>query len=291
MAAAGLMEDFTLPADLEAAEPPEARGLRRDEVRLLISDVDHDSIEHAQFRDLPKWLSAGDLLVVNTSGTLNAALPATSDSGEAFELHLSTELPGGFWTVEVRRPGARASVPCVDRHAGITFRLPAGGSATLLAPYPLIDSLTAASRLWIAALHFPVPSLQYLDQHGTPIRYSYVTRPWPSSMYQTVFATEPAVRRCRRPADRSRRSSSLDSFLRVFRLRRCCSTLAWPVWSITNRRTKSTTACPVTLPSASTQRDTPGDMSWQSGRQLCVPSRRSRMNGARRFPERVGPVS
>jgi S-adenosylmethionine:tRNA ribosyltransferase-isomerase len=193
MAAAGLMEDFTLPADLEAAEPPEARGLRRDDVRLLVSDVGHDSIEHARFRDLPKWLSPGDLLVVNTSGTLNAALPATSDSGEAFELHLSTELPGGFWTVEVRRPGAGAgaSVPYVDRHAGTTFRLPAEGSATLLAPYPLIDSLTAASRLWIAALHFPVPSLQYMDQHGTPIRYSYVTRPWPSSMYQTVFATEP----------------------------------------------------------------------------------------------------
>ena len=191
MAAAGLMEDFTLPADLEAAEPPEARGLRRDEVRLLVSDVDHDSIEHARFRELPKWLSAGDLLVVNTSGTLNAALPATNESGEAFELHLSTQLPGGFWTVEVRRPGAGASVPCVDRHAGITLRLPAEGSATLLAPYPLVDSVTAASRLWIAAVHFPVQTLQYLNQHGMPIRYSYVTRPWPSSMYQTVFATEP----------------------------------------------------------------------------------------------------
>src|SRR5262252_8531234 len=106
MAAAGLIEDFKLTADLEAAEPPEARGLRRDEVRLLVSDLDHDSIEHAHFYDLPRWLSAGDLLVVNTSGTLNAALPATSSSSEEFELHLSTELPGGFWTVEIRRPGA-----------------------------------------------------------------------------------------------------------------------------------------------------------------------------------------
>ena len=35
-----VMADFTLPASLEAAEPPEARGLRRDEVRLLVSDVD-----------------------------------------------------------------------------------------------------------------------------------------------------------------------------------------------------------------------------------------------------------
>jgi S-adenosylmethionine:tRNA ribosyltransferase-isomerase len=186
-----MMEDFTVPADLEAAEPPEARGLRRDEVRLLVSDLDRDSIEHARFHDLPRWFSPGDLLVVNTSGTLNAALPATTSSGEAFELHLSTQLPGGFWTVEVRQPGAGASLPSVAPHAGITFRLPAGGSATLLAPYPLIDSLTAASRLWIAALRLPVQILRYLDQHGMPIRYSYVTRSWPSSMYQTVFATEP----------------------------------------------------------------------------------------------------
>jgi S-adenosylmethionine:tRNA ribosyltransferase-isomerase len=156
-----------------------------------VSDLEHDSIEHAHFHDLPRWLSTGDLLVVNTSGTLNAALPASSSSGEAFELHLSTKLPGGFWTVEVRRPRAGGSVPSMGAYAGVTLRLPAEGSATLLAPYPLTGSLRAPSRLWIAALHLPVQTPGYLDQHGMPIRYSYVTQPWPSSMYQTVFATEP----------------------------------------------------------------------------------------------------
>ena len=57
MAAAGVIEDFELPAELEAAEPPEARGLRRDEVRLLVSDLERDSIDHARFSDLPRWLS------------------------------------------------------------------------------------------------------------------------------------------------------------------------------------------------------------------------------------------
>jgi S-adenosylmethionine:tRNA ribosyltransferase-isomerase len=103
MASAKVMAEFTLPASLEAAEPPEARGLRRDEVRLLVSDVINDSIDHARFHDLPRWLSPGDLLVVNTSGTLNAALTATSETGETYELHLSTQMPGGFWTAEVRR--------------------------------------------------------------------------------------------------------------------------------------------------------------------------------------------
>lgn len=191
MAAAGLMADVAQPDYLEATEPPEARGLRRDEVRLLVSNIENDSIEHARFADLPRWLTPGDLLVVNTSGTLKAAVEATSESGEAFELHFSTRLPGGFWTIEVRRPGGGASLPDTSARAGQTLLLPDAGRATLLAPYPLIDSLTSPSRLWIAAVQLPSPVLPYLDEHGFPIRYSYVTQPWPISMYQTVFATEP----------------------------------------------------------------------------------------------------
>jgi S-adenosylmethionine:tRNA ribosyltransferase-isomerase len=184
------MAELTLPASRDASEPPEARGLRRDEVRLLVSDMARDSIEHARFKDLPRWLTAGDLLVVNTSGTLNAALSATSDTAEAYELHLSTQLPGGFWTVEVRRPHAGASIPFSEVRAGTTFSLAADGRATVLAPYPLGDSIDLPSRLWIAAVHFPCPALSYLERFGFPIRYAYVPRQWPSSMYQTVFVTE-----------------------------------------------------------------------------------------------------
>ena len=191
MASAGVIADFTLPAHLEATEPPEARGLRRDEVRLLVSDLERESIEHAHFHELPRWLSRGDLLVVNTSGTLNAALPATTGSGDAFEIHVSTLLPGGFWTVEVRRPDSVASAPSRESHAGTTFRLPAGGSATVLAPYPLVHPKRTTSRLWIAAIEHPGSLVSYLEKHGFPIRYRYVTKPWPGSMYQTVFVTEP----------------------------------------------------------------------------------------------------
>jgi S-adenosylmethionine:tRNA ribosyltransferase-isomerase len=191
MAAAGVMADFELPAALEAREPPEARGLRRDDVRMLVSDVDRDSVEHARFHDLPRWLSEGDLLVVNTSGTLNAALSVRTDAGEPFELHLSTRLPGGFWTVELRQPGPVASLPYHDARPGLTLRLPADARATLLAPYPFADRLDVPSRLWMAALQLPDRAPAYLDRHGAPIRYSYVARQWPGAMYQTVFATEP----------------------------------------------------------------------------------------------------
>jgi S-adenosylmethionine:tRNA ribosyltransferase-isomerase len=191
MAGAGVVADFELPAGLEAAEPPEARGLRRDQVRLLVSDVEADAIEHARFHDLPRWLAAGDLLVVNTSGTLNAALSVTNADGDTFELHLSTQLPGGLWTVEVRQPGTPASVPYHEARVGTTFRLPADGQITLLAPYPLIDSLDSPSRLWVAAMRLPCSFVAYLHTYGFPIRYGYVKQSWPSSMYQTVFATEP----------------------------------------------------------------------------------------------------
>ncbi|MGH2399951.1 MAG: S-adenosylmethionine:tRNA ribosyltransferase-isomerase, partial [bacterium] len=62
--------EFTIPKELEASAPPEARGLTRDGVRLLISHLRSDTLTHAKFSDLPQLLRPGDLLVVNTSATL-----------------------------------------------------------------------------------------------------------------------------------------------------------------------------------------------------------------------------
>ena len=191
MAAAGVIETFSLPKVLAATEPPEARGLRRDDVRLLVSRVDSDSILHSRFSELPRWLAPGDLLVVNTSGTLNAALEATTADGDRLELHVSTRLPGDFWVVEVRGPGPVASLPFRDAHAGMVLQLEQDSRAVLLAPYPLTATVDARSRLWLAALELSRPVLLYLERFGSPIRYSYVTRSWPPSMYQTIFATEP----------------------------------------------------------------------------------------------------
>src|SRR5690349_2046887 len=157
MAATSVISDFELPSELEAHEPPEARGLRRDEVRLLVSNLKNDSIEHARFADLGRWLSAGDLLVVNTSATVKASLPARTDAGRALELHLSTRLPGGLWSVEVREPNGLASVPYVGAVAGMELCLPAHAKVTLLAPYPFAGALSSSSRLWTAAIELTGP--------------------------------------------------------------------------------------------------------------------------------------
>ena len=90
--------NFSLPTELEASEPPEARGLARDEVRLMVSYRASNRVIHTQFRELDAYLDAGDLLVINTSGTMNAALQARREDGTACELHLSTRLPASLET-------------------------------------------------------------------------------------------------------------------------------------------------------------------------------------------------
>lgn len=184
--------DFILPADLEAGEPPEARGLARDEVRLLVSHRGDDRLEHARFRDLDRYLRPGDVLAINTSGTLNAALPARRADGTPLELHLSTRLPAELWSVEVRRPDATGTKPFRGAVAAEALKLPAGGTATLHTPYRADQRYRAADvRLWIATLDLPEPLDEYLARHGFPIRYGYVREPWPAAYYQTVYATEP----------------------------------------------------------------------------------------------------
>ena len=181
--------DFELTPALEAAEPPEARGLARDEVRLMVSYRDDDRIVHAGFRDLPDFLQSGDVLVVNTSGTMNAALPATRADGSPLTLHLSTRLPADLWTVELRTQNLE---PLFDGEPGETLRLPEGGLTSLHTPYRPGNRKQGGekSRLWVSTLDIPFSLNEYLGWYGAPIRYRYVREAWPSGYYQTVYATE-----------------------------------------------------------------------------------------------------
>jgi S-adenosylmethionine:tRNA ribosyltransferase-isomerase len=187
--------DFKLPRRLEAGEPPEARGLARDQVRLMVSYLDGSPLRHTRFDRLTEVLGPGDLLVVNTSGTLNAALPARREDGLPLELHLSTHLPARLWVIELRQPTPDGALPYFTAAPGERVALPAGGSATLLTSYRCDQRspLTANSRrrLWIAELSFPLDFHTYLQTYGFPIRYPYVRETWPASYYQTVFASEP----------------------------------------------------------------------------------------------------
>jgi S-adenosylmethionine:tRNA ribosyltransferase-isomerase len=212
---------------LAASQPPEARGLSRDGVRLLVATP--DGMVHARFGDLPRFLSAGDLLVVNTSGTFAAAVDGRRGDGRPVVMHFSSPLdegtpwagtsdgrssgvrnaaertPGG--PARERTPGgpagegapgetswlvelrenAAATGPVTDAAPGETLTLPDGGSLTLLRRYPG----PTAIRMWAASVAVRGAPGAFLARHGRPIRYSYVPDPWPLSAYQTVFARSP----------------------------------------------------------------------------------------------------
>jgi S-adenosylmethionine:tRNA ribosyltransferase-isomerase len=169
---------------LAASRPPEERGLTRDGVRLLVATP--DGLVHARFRDLPRFLSPGDLLIVNTSATIAAAVDGERGDGRPVTVHVSSPLDDGTWLIELRDRSATAG-RVTDATAGETVKLPAGASLTLLHPYPG----PAATRMWAAAVTAGDDLAAFLARHGRPIRYSYVPDPWPLAAYQTVFARSP----------------------------------------------------------------------------------------------------
>jgi S-adenosylmethionine:tRNA ribosyltransferase-isomerase len=177
--------DFELPPGLEAGQPPEARGLARDDVRLLVAES--SGLRHARFAGLGQFLSPGDVLVVNTSATLAAAIDGRRPDGSAVTVHFSTLLDDGSWLVELRPPG-RATGPVTDAAAGQRVELAAGAALTLRRAVPRTG---AVPRLWQARVAVEGDVRAYLAVHGRPITYAYLTGSWPLSAYQTVFARDP----------------------------------------------------------------------------------------------------
>ncbi len=174
-------ESFVLPPEREASGPPESRGLARDEVRMLVSD--NGKLTHARFRELPTFLRPGDLVVVNNSATMTAAVDARI-GGSDVVLHFSTWLDDGSWVIEVRStdghpgdwstlvPGTR--IVCAD-----------GVVVTLVEPW-----LPAAHRLWTARIDTPRPVIDWLRGRGRPITYAYLRQRWSATYYETIFGRE-----------------------------------------------------------------------------------------------------
>ena len=178
---------FSLPLELEAREPIEATGQQRDAVRLEVASATR-GISHTKFSFLDTFLAAGDLLVANDSATLPAALDGAIGD-RSVRLHISTPIPASRKRlVEVREPDGPVSHPLTLRQHEVEVDLPDGGIAKLERP---IASVADTSRLWEAHLELPLPLVRYLHRWGQPIRYRYVSEPWPLSCYQTIFAAPP----------------------------------------------------------------------------------------------------
>jgi S-adenosylmethionine:tRNA ribosyltransferase-isomerase len=189
-----------VPAELSARVPAEQRGpgLDRDAVRLLVSRG--TEVAHHGFAELPALLRAGDLLIVNTSRTLPAAVDGIAGHARVV-VHFSTRGDDGRWAVESRDPDGRGTTrPRAGGPADSVVRLP--GGVRLVYEEPLAGG---SGRLWWARVSADVPSL--LRRHGRPIRYSYTERDQPLSVHQTVFAL---------PSDDGTGSAEMPSAARPF---------------------------------------------------------------------------
>jgi S-adenosylmethionine:tRNA ribosyltransferase-isomerase len=218
---------FRLPPELEAAAPPEARGLRRDHVRLLVVDRADGSVDHHRFHELPRLLDSGDLLVVNDSRTLPASLLGRTAAGEPVEVRLAARDPGGPGGADEPGRGpedadgrepAGAAVPRAERAerwAVLVLGVPVGHPDPALVPTdarPAAPVLAAGERLefagglgatvlgrheearplvWLAFDAAGERLAEALHRAGRPVRYAYVPRAWPLHHYQTLFAAGP----------------------------------------------------------------------------------------------------
>jgi S-adenosylmethionine:tRNA ribosyltransferase-isomerase len=176
---------FELQPDLEAHEPPEARGLSRDGVRLLLARRTDGSVEHHTFADLPDLLTPGDVVVINVSATIPAAVPARRSKGTRVRVHFATRAPhleDDWRVVEIRSADGRrpARLP-----AGERLELRGGAALDLVAPY------ASGQRLMLARFCCALLVDEYLERHGDPIRYGHVRGRWPLEAYQNVYAISP----------------------------------------------------------------------------------------------------
>ena len=175
---------FTLPPELAADEPPERRGIARDEVRLLVIDRASGQLEHTRFDHFGEFLRAGDLLVFNSSRTLPASLSGCVEQGPCIEIRLAEHLPDDSWLALLRCQrgdpfscGLRPKM-LVDLGQGLT--------ATIRMRDEHIP------RLW--QLSFSKSGSELINAFylvGQPVRYEYVSAPWGLDYYQTVYAREP----------------------------------------------------------------------------------------------------
>ncbi|GHH89325.1 S-adenosylmethionine:tRNA ribosyltransferase-isomerase [Streptomyces capitiformicae] len=210
-----------VPEELHARVPAEQRGpgLERDSVRLLVSRG--TEVSHHAFAELPRLLRAGDLLVVNTSPTLAAAVDGAIGHARVV-VHFSTRGDDGRWAVELRDPDGRGTTRALiwssarstrwkggggrraGGPAGAEVRLP--GGVRLVLEEPLSER---GGRLWWARVSSSAVA-GMLREHGRPIRYSYTARDQPLSVYQTVFAL---------PSDDGAGSAEMPSAARPFTAR------------------------------------------------------------------------
>jgi len=179
--------EFDLPLQLACPKPTEERNLRRDEVRLLVT-TKAGTIEHTTFNQLPSFLQKGDVLVVNTSATIAAALPVSLPGGRQGKLHISTKLNDRKWLIEIREITGNKTIRWHEGEEEMVFQLPLAAHVTLKHRFYKNEQWL---NLWVAEFNTYQPMQAWLAENARPIQYEKLDRQYPLSYYQTFFSFHP----------------------------------------------------------------------------------------------------
>lgn len=178
---------FDLPKHLACPQPTEERNMRRDEVRLLVTNG-RGQAEHSHFYDLGSYLQAGDVLVVNTSAVRSSALPVFLPGGREGRIHFSSRLNEEEWLIEIRKIKGQKTIRWKGGSEGMVFPLPAAAQIKLKERYyndhRLLD-------LWVAEFSTHLRPEAYLAVHAQPIQYEKLNEAYPLTYYQTFFNFHP----------------------------------------------------------------------------------------------------
>ncbi|WP_053366624.1 S-adenosylmethionine:tRNA ribosyltransferase-isomerase [Bacillus sp. FJAT-27245] len=168
---------FNLPPSLNAAAPPERRGVRRDHVRMMVLSKETGYGCHDSFYNLDQYLNEGDVLVLNSSRTIPAILRGRLlEREEEVEIRLAGKIDGSRWYALIVSPS-------LDTGETIWF------SGRLEA---VVEK--AAGDTPLSVICFSKSGTSLFDEIyslGEPIRYEYIETPWSLDYYQTVFASHP----------------------------------------------------------------------------------------------------
>ena len=178
---------FDLPQSLACPQPTEERNLARDKVRLLVT-TNQGQIEHSTFDHLPSFLKKGDVLVVNTSATIPAALPVALPGGKQGKLHISTKLGNRRWLIEIREITGNKTVRWHEGKEEMFFLLPSGAGVQLKQRFYKDNRLL---HLWVAEFNILQPMQAYLSENARPIQYEKLDHRYPLAYYQTFFSFHP----------------------------------------------------------------------------------------------------
>jgi len=162
--------DYQLPPELIAQHPP----AERDAARMLVLDRSNGLVDRS-VRDLPEYLEAGDVLVLNDSRVLPARLIGRRRDGGEAEVLLLRPLPEGHsrWEALIR-PARR-----LDLGSRVTF-----DNSALAVAIEARGGETATVRL--DGVADPLSEVRRIGEMPTPpyIKERLVDR----ERYQTVYA-------------------------------------------------------------------------------------------------------